>query len=43
METLLKTLNMKVAGAGEKGEFQMTAMLQVKKISTPFLQVSLLS
>jgi len=43
METLLKTLNMKVAGAGEKGEFQVTAMLQVKIISTPFLQVPSLS
>ena len=40
METLLKTLSLKVAGAGEKGEFQVTATLQVKKISTPFLQVS---
>jgi hypothetical protein len=37
METLLKTLNMKVVGAGEKGEFPMRAMLQVKKISIPFL------
>ena len=42
IQTLLKTMNMKVAGAGEKGEFPMKAMLQAKKISNPFLQASLL-
>jgi len=40
MEILLKMLNMKVAGAGEKGEFQMRAMPQMKQISNPFLQAS---
>jgi hypothetical protein len=37
METLLITLNMKVVGAGEKGEFPMRQMYQTKKISNPFL------
>ena len=39
MVTLLKTLNMKVGGAGEKGEFLMIVMYLMKKISNPFLQV----
>ena len=38
MEILLKTLNMKVVGAGEKGEFLIRTTLQVRKISNPFLQ-----
>ena len=38
MGTLLKILNMKVVGAGEKGEFLMRTILQVRKISNPFLQ-----
>ena len=38
MEILLKTLNMKVVGAEEKGEFPMRAMLQTRQISNPFLQ-----
>ena len=38
MEIQLKTLNMKMAEAGEKGECQMRAMLQTRKISNPFLQ-----
>ena len=37
METLLKTLNMKVVGVGEKGEFRMIVILQSRKISNPFL------
>jgi len=37
MEILLKILNMKVAGAGEKGECPMKAMLQMRQISNPFL------
>ena len=37
MEILLKTLNMKAVGAGEKGEFPIRAMLQMKQISNPFL------
>ena len=41
MGILLKTLNMKVVGVEEKGEFRMTAMLQLRKISTPFLLASL--
>jgi len=28
---------MKVVGAGEKGEYPMRAMLQMRKISNPFL------
>ena len=36
-ETLLKTLNMKAVGAGEEGEFLMIAMVQIRKISNPFL------
>ena len=39
METLLKTLNMKVAEAGEKGDFRMRTMSQMIKISNPSLQV----
>ena len=39
MEILLKTLNMKMVGAGEKGECPMRAMLQTRQISNPFLQV----
>jgi amino acid transporter len=38
MEILLKTLNMKVVGAGEKGAYLMIAMLQMKQISNPFFQ-----
>jgi len=38
MEILLKTLNMKMVGAGEKGECPMRAMLQMRQISNPFLQ-----
>jgi hypothetical protein len=37
MGTLLRILNMKVAGVGEKGEFQMEVMLLMMKISNPFL------
>ena len=37
MGTLLRILNMKVAEVGEKGEFQMEVMLQMMKISNPFL------
>ena len=37
MGILLKILNMKVAGVGEKGEFQMEVMLLMMKISNPFL------
>ena len=37
MEILLKTLNMKMVGAGEKGECPMRAMLQMRQISNPFL------
>ena len=40
MEILLKTLNMKVGGAGEKGEYPM--MLQKKQIRNPSLQELLL-
>ena len=39
MEILLITLNMKMVGAEEKGEYQMRAMLQTRQISNPFLQV----
>ena len=39
MEILLKILNMKMVGAGEKGEFPTRAMLQTRQISNPFLQV----
>ena len=38
MEILLKTLNMKVVGAGEKGECLMREMLQMRQINNPFLQ-----
>ena len=38
MEILLKTLNMKMVGVGEKGEYLMRVMLQKRQISTPFLQ-----
>jgi len=37
MEILLKTLNMKMVGAGEKGECPMRAMLQTRQIRNPFL------
>jgi len=37
MEILLKTLNMKMVGAGEKGEYPMRAMLQTRQIRNPFL------
>jgi len=39
MEILLKILNMKVVGAGEKGEFLMIVMIQTRQIRNPFLQV----
>jgi len=39
MEILLKILNMKMAGAEEKGESPMRAMLQMRQINNPFLQV----
>jgi hypothetical protein len=42
MEILLKTLNMKMVGAGEKGGFPMRVMLQMRQISNPFLQELLL-
>ena len=38
MEILLITLNMKVVGAGEKGECPMTVILQTRQIRNPFLQ-----
>ena len=38
MEILLKTLNMKMVGAGEKGECLTRVMLQVRQISNPSLQ-----
>ena len=38
MEILLKTLNMKMVEAGEKGECLMRVMLQTRQISNPFLQ-----
>ena len=37
MGTLLRILNMKVAEVEEKGESQMEVMLQMMKISNPFL------
>jgi len=37
MEILLKTLNMKMEGAGEKGEFPMRAIPQMRKINNPSL------
>ena len=37
MEILLKILNMKAVGAGEKGESPMRAMLQTRRIRNPFL------
>ena len=37
MEILLKTLNMKVVGAGEKGECQIRVILQTIQIRNPFL------
>jgi len=36
METLLKTLNMKAVGVGEKGEYLMKAALQTRQINNPF-------
>ena len=39
METLRKILNMKVAELGEKEEFQMKVIHQIKRISNPILQV----
>ena len=41
-EILLITLNTKMVGAEEKGEFPMRAMLQTRQISNPFLQALLL-
>jgi hypothetical protein len=38
MEILLKTLNMKVVEAEEKGEFLMKIISQMTTISNPFLQ-----
>ena len=38
METLLKTLNMKVVEVGEKEEFLMRVILQTTKINNPFLR-----
>ena len=38
METLLKTLNLKVVEAEEKEESQMRVMFQMKRINNPFLQ-----
>ena len=37
METLLKTLNMKVVEVEEKEEFQIRVMYQVRIINNPFL------
>ena len=37
MEILLKILNMKAVGAGEKGESQMREILQTRQIRNPFL------
>jgi hypothetical protein len=37
MEILLKILNMKVVGVGEKGECPMRVMLQMRQIRNPFL------
>ena len=42
MEILLKTLNMKVVGAEEKGECLTRAILQTRQIRNPFLQALLL-
>jgi ribonuclease PH len=39
MVILLKTLNMKVVGAGEKEECPMTGMIQSIQIKNPFLLV----
>ena len=39
MEILLITLNMKMVGAGEKGECPMRVILQMRQIRNPFLQV----
>ena len=38
MEILLKTLNMKAVGAGEKGESPIEVLLQTRQIRNPFLQ-----
>ena len=38
MQIPLKTLNMKMEGAGEKGEYLMRVMYQTRQISNPFLQ-----
>ena len=37
-EILPKTLNLKVVGAGEKGECPTMVMLQTRQIRNPFLQ-----
>ena len=37
MEILLKTLNMRVVGAGEKGEYPKRVTLQTRQIRNPFL------
>jgi hypothetical protein len=42
MEILLITLNMKMVGAGGKGEFPMRVIPQTRQISNPFLQELLL-
>jgi flagellar biosynthesis protein FlhB len=42
MEILLKTLNMKMVGAGEKGECLTRVTLQTRQISNPSLQALLL-
>jgi hypothetical protein len=39
METLLKTLNLKVEEAGGKEEFHMMVIYQVMRTNNPFLQV----
>ena len=39
LETLLKTLNMKVVEAGEKEEFQIRVIHHMRTINNPFLQV----
>ena len=39
MEILLKTQNMKVVEVGEKEEYQMRVMYQMRRINNPFLQV----
>ena len=38
MVTLLKMMNMKVAGLGEKGVFQTRVVPQMRIISNPFFQ-----